>query len=722
MRAVSPHLVQYLSTLSDRRDDGDLLAGFLTHNSEADFAELVRRHGPMIWGACRRALPDRTDAEDAFQTVFLVLVQRGGGLTERPCLGPWLHRVAVWTARNVRRRNMRRRSRQEVFPELLAAPGAPLDLSLDLDAALLALPEKLRSPIVLCHLLGYSRADAAARLGCAERTLSAWLSRGLARLRERLRGLDPAKALGVAAVAVPVALSESVVRAATSLKGVAAAASVLSPTIAQLVEGVIRMFWVKKATAAAMSLVAVFAVGVGIGLSTRQAPTASGGDGQDAVIKADAKAAAPGDPVDARIKDLEEKITETERSIAAIKGAQVTLNRSSDDKDHVKGSVEQLGVIRRKLLSELEALNEQLKLMQGLKAKQTPAAGQAKVVPDAPAPRAPVVIRDGCVQCHQVPDGRFPPPPAKAPEGIDKQLADLQTQWQRLHVDTETAKAEQRARALAQEQAMKQLQATINALQKEKAAKAAQGAATKFADPNVVPDKQKSGYLEVRMDARVESGGPGTGKPLTFPFAVKEVSANDKVVGEVYFTSAEVFGRYLARTAKDTAGPKEVRIVAHKDMPHEQFHVLLETCKAAGYQGVIVAQTAGAEKPVVREDAKRVADMQLLMDRERAVAEHERAQREAARAAELEAQKAVEQAKQQQRLMETQRLLQEKEREIEKLKDVEKNSKVLDELQRHRDRLRELQEALELKEREIQKLKEKDKKSKPPEKSPPERP
>ena len=63
------------------------------------------------------------------------------------------------------------------LPEQLPVPNRDLDLPLDIDAALLSLPEKFRSPIVLCHLLGYSRADAAARLGCAEGTLSAWLAR-----------------------------------------------------------------------------------------------------------------------------------------------------------------------------------------------------------------------------------------------------------------------------------------------------------------------------------------------------------------------------------------------------------------------------------------------------------------------------------------------------------------------------------------------------------------
>ena len=123
---------------------------------------------------------------------------------------------------------------------------------------------------MLCHLLGYSRADAAERLGCAEGTLSAWLSRGLARLRARFGGLDPAKPLGVAAVAVPAVLSTSVVRAAMGARLAAATTAAVSSTVSQVVEGVIRMFWIKKATAASMAACVVFALGVGVGMSGRQ--------------------------------------------------------------------------------------------------------------------------------------------------------------------------------------------------------------------------------------------------------------------------------------------------------------------------------------------------------------------------------------------------------------------------------------------------------------------
>lgn len=244
---------------ADRRTDGALLAAFVSDHDEPAFAELLRRHGPLVWGACRRALPNRADAEDAFQATFLVLVRRGSKLTRAAALGPWLHRVAVWTARNVRRKNARRLARQRDLSACTepAAPVPPAPRDADLDSALLALPDRVREAIVLCHLQGYSRREAAERLGCAEGTLSAWLSRGLAKLRREL--LDPA-ALAVPTLVVPAALSAATAKAAT--------ATSLAPAVSFLVEGVLHMLWIKKATAAACSAIVLFALGVGIGLST----------------------------------------------------------------------------------------------------------------------------------------------------------------------------------------------------------------------------------------------------------------------------------------------------------------------------------------------------------------------------------------------------------------------------------------------------------------------
>jgi hypothetical protein len=88
--------------LSDRQ----LLERFVHRRDEAGeaaFAALVRRHGPMVWGVCRRLLRDPADASDAFQATFIVLVRRAGSVRVHDSLGPWLHGASVRVALRTRR-------------------------------------------------------------------------------------------------------------------------------------------------------------------------------------------------------------------------------------------------------------------------------------------------------------------------------------------------------------------------------------------------------------------------------------------------------------------------------------------------------------------------------------------------------------------------------------------------------------------------------------------
>src|SRR5215207_601744 len=246
--------------------DRELVRAFAATRDEAAFAEIVRRHGPMVLAVCRRVLADAPEADDAFQAVFIVLARRAGSVGRPERLGGWLHGVAVRCARRARAAAASRRAKEHPMSDV-AAPAAADPLWADartvLDEEIGKLPEKLRAPLVLCELEGLGRAEAAEQLGVPEGTLSSRLARAKEALRSRLvrRGLAPTL-VGVGlilsqakAAAVPPALFDAAVGLATGVP--AAGAGVVSAAAAGLAQKELTAMFVKK-------LVLSVAVGVGV--------------------------------------------------------------------------------------------------------------------------------------------------------------------------------------------------------------------------------------------------------------------------------------------------------------------------------------------------------------------------------------------------------------------------------------------------------------------------
>src|SRR6202043_48998 len=98
--------------------DGQLLEDYFSRRNEAALAALVQRHGPMVWGVCRRVLRNHHDAEDAFQATFLVLVRRAASIASRELLANWLYGVAHQTAIKSRATAARRGARERQVKEM----------------------------------------------------------------------------------------------------------------------------------------------------------------------------------------------------------------------------------------------------------------------------------------------------------------------------------------------------------------------------------------------------------------------------------------------------------------------------------------------------------------------------------------------------------------------------------------------------------------------------
>src|SRR5437764_7086040 len=95
--------------------DGELLIRYRRERDQDAFGSLVRRHGPMVLGVCRRVLHDHHAAEDAFQATFVVLAKRADAVRPPDRLAPWLYGVAYRTALKARGRAFRRQQVEQAY-------------------------------------------------------------------------------------------------------------------------------------------------------------------------------------------------------------------------------------------------------------------------------------------------------------------------------------------------------------------------------------------------------------------------------------------------------------------------------------------------------------------------------------------------------------------------------------------------------------------------------
>ncbi len=258
--------------------DGRLLEQFRTQRDEAAFAALVERHGPMVLAVCRRVLRHTHDAEDAFQATFLVLARKARDVGKEASVGSWLYKVAYRLALRARDDAARRLAREAraARPDDVPADETHVWRELEplLDEEVSRLPEKYRTPFVLCYLQGKTYDEIAQELVCPKGTVSIRLTRARQRLRDRLvrRGvvlsaavLAGAAATGPALAAVPGPLWQTTLRAAALFAANKTAATrLLAARASALAEGELRSMWWSKTKVVALVLVCCGLLGAGI--------------------------------------------------------------------------------------------------------------------------------------------------------------------------------------------------------------------------------------------------------------------------------------------------------------------------------------------------------------------------------------------------------------------------------------------------------------------------
>jgi RNA polymerase sigma factor (sigma-70 family) len=251
LRTLVTHLQKVVGPSDDQTPDRELLKRFSGERDEHAFAEVVRRHGPMLLRLCRRVLHSGHDAEDVCQAAFLLLAQKATSIRWRDSVAGWLFRTTYHLSLKARASADRRtRHEAQVRPIPPSDPVAELsvrELQTLLDDELSRLPEKYRAPILLCCLEGQSRDEAAKQLGWEIATVKDRLEQGRERLRVRLarRGLLLGTALtsawlleGGARAAWSNAMPQAVANAALLIAtGQATVAGLLPAWVAALAKG-----------------------------------------------------------------------------------------------------------------------------------------------------------------------------------------------------------------------------------------------------------------------------------------------------------------------------------------------------------------------------------------------------------------------------------------------------------------------------------------------------
>jgi RNA polymerase sigma factor (sigma-70 family) len=244
-----PHpviLAHLASATAADEPDAELLGRFVRDRDPAAFASLVRRHGPMVLGVCRRALGDTPDAEDAFQAVWLVLVRKAAAVSPRGMVGNWLYGVATRTATHARTRAARVQARREELPDLpdprATEPGAG-EVADAVGGEVARLPDRYRAAVVLCELEGRPLKEAAGVLGVPVGTLASRLARGRAVLADRLRS----RGFAVAALAGWFATASARVPDSLADRAVALAGPAAVPdSVSELARGVASAMFTNK--------------------------------------------------------------------------------------------------------------------------------------------------------------------------------------------------------------------------------------------------------------------------------------------------------------------------------------------------------------------------------------------------------------------------------------------------------------------------------------------
>lgn len=191
VRAVEPCRVH--SRRLERRDDDARLMERVQKGDAVAFEQIVERYKTPLISYLTRMTHCRDQAEDYAQEAFVRLFQNCHRYREQGVLAGYLFRIATNLLRSDERRKSRWRlllgelarhsERHEPSPRRQALHREVSDV---VGEAIATLPTRLRAPLVLREMEGWSYVEIADSLGCRVGTVKSRIHRAKSRLREQL--------------------------------------------------------------------------------------------------------------------------------------------------------------------------------------------------------------------------------------------------------------------------------------------------------------------------------------------------------------------------------------------------------------------------------------------------------------------------------------------------------------------------------------------------------
>lgn len=248
-------------------DDSTLLGRYVRDGDEAAFAEVVRRHVDLVYGAALRKLKgNRARAEDVTQEVFAALARKAAALVKHPTLVGWLYVTVHHAAARLMRSEERREARETEVAMQQANEPASIDwnrIRPVLDEALQQLKPEERDAVLLRFFERRAFKDVGSALRLTEDAARMRTDRAV----EKLRGLLARRGIESTGGALALALTEGAQAApaglAASVSQQALAAGKAMAVLGFMASG-------KWVTATAIALAVVASIGSGVEVARYQ--------------------------------------------------------------------------------------------------------------------------------------------------------------------------------------------------------------------------------------------------------------------------------------------------------------------------------------------------------------------------------------------------------------------------------------------------------------------